>query len=119
MGFEGIAVEALAVAEEGRVLYLATEQGLQASFDSGESWNYIGSDLDAQGAPPVVSLAADPAGCDCLYAGTGPGPEGGLYASRDGGRHWQRLFAGRRQDGVRAIFAPGKPGAVLRERHDR
>lgn len=103
---------ALAVAEEGKVLYVATELGLQASTDGGDNWNYIGGDFDALGAPPVVSLAVDPRFCGCLYAGTAPGPKGGLYVSRDGGRHWQRLFAGRRDDGVRAILVASRPGLL-------
>ncbi|MCL5107632.1 MAG: hypothetical protein M1401_01900 [Chloroflexi bacterium] len=114
VGFEGSRVNALAVADEGRILYLATELGLQASLDGGENWNYIGQDLDRQKAPAVTALALDPRDPQVVYAGTERGAKGCLYVSRDGGLHWQRLLAGRREDGIRAIFVdPGDPQKIF------
>jgi photosystem II stability/assembly factor-like uncharacterized protein len=114
VGFAGSRVDALAVAEEGRILYLATELGPQASLDGGENWNYIGQDLDRQEAPPVTALALDPRDPQVVYAGTEQGAKGGLYVSRDGGLHWQHLLAGRREDGIRTVFVdPGAPQEIF------
>ncbi|MCL5108578.1 MAG: hypothetical protein M1401_06900 [Chloroflexi bacterium] len=112
VGFKGIRVDALAAAEEGRVLYVATELGLQASVDGGENWNFVGGDLESLGAPPVLSLAVDPRDSGLVYAGTEPGPKGGLYVSRDGGLHWQWLFRGQNQEGVRTLLVAGQPGSI-------
>ncbi|MHB1134458.1 MAG: WD40/YVTN/BNR-like repeat-containing protein [Chloroflexota bacterium] len=113
LGFEGARVEALASGDAGQTLYLATELGPQASFDGGENWHYIGADLDRQSAPLVTTLALDPRDARVVYAGTEPGEKGGLYRSRDGGQHWERLFSGQRQDGVRAFFLPSTQPAAL------
>jgi len=53
--------------------------------DFGATWTPVAGDLP-EGAWVWV-VRQDPRNHDVLYAGT----ELGLYASRDGGRHWQRL----------------------------
>lgn len=103
LAFSGTATSALAVAEDGDLLYLATELGLHSSTDGGETWRFVGNGLDRYSAPPVVSLTIDPQDASVVYAGTEQGPEAGLFVSRDRGLHWERLFAGRRDDGVRAV----------------
>jgi photosystem II stability/assembly factor-like uncharacterized protein len=51
----------------------------------GARWERVGAD----GALPTIwSLTVDPVAPDILFAGTRPA---GVYRSRDGGRHWEKL----------------------------
>jgi photosystem II stability/assembly factor-like uncharacterized protein len=71
---------------------------LLKSTDAGATWVSI-----AQGLPAgLVRLAVEPTGSR-LYAGTG----GGLFASGDGGRSWERL-EGITTEPVGAVAAPAK-----------
>ena len=53
--------------------------------DYGATWTRVSGDLPAEGW--VWVLRQDPRASDLLYAGT----EIGLWATRDGGAHWERL----------------------------
>jgi photosystem II stability/assembly factor-like uncharacterized protein len=61
------------------------DTGLFASNDGGARWQRV----NANGFLPTIwSLAIDPVDPDILFAGTRPA---GVYRSRDGGRHWEKL----------------------------
>jgi len=114
LAFPDTRTNALAVSADGTVLYLATELGLYVSEDAGENWLYASYDLDRAGTPPIMSLAVDPRDPRTAYAGTQQGASGGVYVTHDLGLHWQRLYAPRRQDGVRALtIDPADPNVIF------
>ena len=53
------------------------------SSDRGKSWTNIGGDLPERGS--AYTIAVDHVTPDLLFVGT----EFGVFASRDGGQHWQ------------------------------
>ena len=67
-------------------IFAGGDTGLFVSHDGGGArWERIG----ANGALPTIwSLTVDPVDPDILFAGTRPA---GVYRSRDGGRHWEKL----------------------------
>ena len=58
------------------------------SIDRGKNWTNIGSDLPERGS--AYTIAVDHVSRDLLFVGT----EFGVFASRDGGQHWQGLKSG-------------------------
>jgi photosystem II stability/assembly factor-like uncharacterized protein len=58
------------------------------SVDRGKSWTNIGGDLPERGS--AYTIAVDHEVPDLLFVGT----EFGVFATRDGGRHWRPLKAG-------------------------
>ena len=58
------------------------------STDRGKNWTNIGGDLPERGS--AYTVAVDHVAADLLFVGT----EFGLFASRDGGQHWQPLKSG-------------------------
>lgn len=80
----------------GERIYAAVEQGgLLRSDDRGETWRLCEGSNGAPQTPPeglihpdVHSVAVHPLSSDLILAPTG----GGLYASRDGGASWKRLY---------------------------
>ena len=61
------------------------DTGLFISHDCGARWERLGA---AEALPTIWSLTVDPVDPDILFAGTRPS---GVYRSRDGGRHWEKL----------------------------
>lgn len=124
LAFDGVAVHALALGDEGRVLYLSTDLGLQVSEDGGESWLYAGLGLEAVEAPRVEALAVSPRDARTAFAGTLAGSYAGIYVTRDLGRTWWKAWSGLRGEGIRTIaVAEVDPQPVLavtaqRERAD-
>lgn len=114
----GGTVAALAVADEGRLLFAATAAGLRISSNGGRSWNTAG----ALGlTPPVEAVAPSPTfGRDrTVFIGTADG----LCRSTDGGQSWQLVLAGDRvlslavspsyaEDGL--LFAGTENDGILR-----
>ena len=68
-----------------QTLFAGGDTGLFVSHNSGAKWERLGTQGDL---PTIWSLAIDPSNPDTLFAGTRPA---GVYRSRDGGRHWERL----------------------------
>ncbi len=64
-------------------LYAATQRGLFASMDGGQSWRKVPLPSQTQ---EVFALAVNPADPAHLWAGT----REGLWSSQDGGRSWAR-----------------------------
>src|SRR5271166_92053 len=58
------------------------------SSDRGKNWTNIGGDLPERGS--AYTIAVDHVTPDLLFVGT----KFGVFASRDGGQHWQGLKAG-------------------------
>ncbi len=58
------------------------------STDRGKTWTNIGGDLPERGS--AYTIAVDHVTPDLLFVGT----EFGVFASRDGGQHWQGLKSG-------------------------
>ena len=58
------------------------------STDRGKSWTNIGGDLPERGS--AYTIAVDHETPDLLFVGT----EFGVFATRDGGQHWQALKSG-------------------------
>ena len=98
-------IGAIAVApSDPNILYVASGEGLQRpdlsvgngiykSTDAGKTWVHLGL-RDGQQIP---ALAIDPRDPNHLYAAVlghpyGPNEERGVYASRNGGKTWERLL---------------------------
>jgi photosystem II stability/assembly factor-like uncharacterized protein len=72
---------------EPHTVFAGGDTGLFVSHDGGARWERRGNPRDL---PTIWSLAVDPAEPRTLFAGTRPA---GIYRSRDGGLHWNRLAA--------------------------
>ncbi|MBM3226277.1 MAG: hypothetical protein FJZ47_21140 [Candidatus Tectomicrobia bacterium] len=66
-------------------VFAGGDTGLFVSHNGGADWERVGVQGDV---PTLWSLAIDPVDPQILFAGTRPA---GVYRSRDGGQHWQRL----------------------------
>lgn len=90
-------------------LYAATARGPYTS-DDGRLWRPLGPGLPV--GAPVLSIAADPADGQRLFAGTA---RNGIYRSRDGGLTWEPASAGLPPDLAVYTIAPdpARPGRLL------
>ena len=74
---------------------------LWESLDAGETWDPIGTRLEA---PIFYRFAFDPTDLDHVVAGTSPN---GAYVSRDGGRNWTRATGlGTSANVFQLVFSP-------------
>src|ERR1700751_5854735 len=71
--------------KEARTVFAGGDTGLFVSRACGARWDRLGAN---GGLPTIWSLTVAPVDPHILFAGTRPA---GVYRSRDGGRHWQRL----------------------------
>lgn len=76
-----------------RLLVTSRENGLYESRDGGQSWQSINGNLPPAAAKQPRGLLLDPADPSHLIVALNGSPEkgGGIYATRDTGRSWQRL----------------------------
>lgn len=98
-------IGALAVApSDPKVIYVGTGEsdirsdlssgdGLYRSDDAGATWKYIGLRDSRQ----ISRILVDPSDAKTVYVGVlghayGPSDERGVYKSKDGGEHWQRVL---------------------------
>ncbi len=91
-----------------------TGRGVYKSTDAGRTWEFIGlRDVGQIGA--VLIHPTDP---DLVYIAAighafGPGPERGVYRTRDGGRNWELLlFVSDSTGAVDLEFAPDDPQTI-------
>lgn len=79
-------IQALAAhPKKAQTVFAGGDTGLFVTHDGGGRWERVG---DADALPTIWSLAVDPVDPDILFAGTRPA---GVFRSRDGGRHWEKL----------------------------
>jgi photosystem II stability/assembly factor-like uncharacterized protein len=119
-------IGAIAVApSDAKVLYvgsgeadmrsdIAQGDGMYRSADGGKTWTKIGLD-DSQQIGKVIVDPRDPSTVFVAALGHpyGPNAERGVFRSRDGGAHWDRVLG--RDDATGAIdlaFEPGNPQVV-------
>ncbi|MGH7314750.1 MAG: WD40/YVTN/BNR-like repeat-containing protein [Candidatus Rokuibacteriota bacterium] len=87
-GFEH--VHALAVAADGRTLWLGAHTGLFRSADGGRSWQPV--KLSAKHSHlDVMTLVGDPRADRTLYVGT---HDAGVFRTQDGGGRWEQMNTG-------------------------
>ncbi|HEY8022019.1 MAG TPA: glycosyl hydrolase, partial [Thermoanaerobaculia bacterium] len=126
-GFFGGSIGAVAVApSDPNVVYAGTGEetlrgnvspgsGFWRSSDAGKSWTFLGL-ADSQ---QVARIRVHPKDPDLVYAAVlghafGPSETRGVYRSRDGGRHWERiLYAGPDAGAVDLAMDPGNPRVLF------
>jgi photosystem II stability/assembly factor-like uncharacterized protein len=79
------------------ILYLATDEAVYKSSDTGATWRRLAEELTRT---RVISLAIDPALPANVFAGT---MGDGTYKSSDGGRTWHQFNAGIQKGTISAI----------------
>lgn len=79
------------------ILYLATDEAVYKSSDTGATWRRLEGELSRT---RVISLAIDPALPANVFAGT---MGDGTYKSPDGGRTWHQFNAGIQKGTISAI----------------
>jgi photosystem II stability/assembly factor-like uncharacterized protein len=120
------AIGALAVApSEPNVLYVGTGEadmrsdiaqgdGVYRSGDAGHHWKKVGL-ADSQ---QIGRILVDPRHADTLFVAAlghpyGPNAERGVFRSRDGGAHWQRVLGkGDDTGAIDLAFEPGHPDVI-------
>ncbi len=94
---------------------IAFGDGVWRSDDGGKTWRHLGLDGTAQ----IAQIAVDPRNPDIAYVAAvgdpfAPGPDRGIYVTRDGGRHWTRALYGGPTTGASTVaIAPGNPSYVI------
>lgn len=79
------------------IVYVATDEGVYKSTDTGASWNRLNGEL---ARTRVISLAIDPMLPANIFAGT---MGDGTYKSFDGGRTWHQFNTGIQKGTISAI----------------
>jgi photosystem II stability/assembly factor-like uncharacterized protein len=90
------------VAAQGPLFSSGGDRGLYKTTDGGKTWT---ASLTINDTTGVTDLAFDPKNPDIVYAGTyqrmrhvgqmiGGGPDGGIFKTTDGGKHWTKLTKG-------------------------
>jgi photosystem II stability/assembly factor-like uncharacterized protein len=93
---------------------IAQGDGMYRSADAGKSWTKIGL-ADSQ---QIGKVLVDPQDANTLFVAAlghpyGPNPERGVFRSRDGGAHWQRVLGNDAATGaINLAFEPGNARVV-------
>jgi photosystem II stability/assembly factor-like uncharacterized protein len=94
---------------------IAFGDGVYRSDDGGKTWRHLGLD----GTSQIAQIEVDPRNPDVVYVAAvgdpfAPGPNRGLYVTRDGGKHWTRPLYGGPMTGASTVaIAPGNPSYVI------
>ena len=93
---------------------IAQGDGMYRSRDAGRHWTKIGLSDSQQ----IGRVLVDPRDADTVFVAAlghpyGPNAERGVYRSRDGGAHWQRVLGkGVDTGAIDLAFEPGNPQVV-------
>jgi len=113
-GFEH--VHALAIAADGRSLFLGAHTGLFRSEDGGRSWQKVALSAEHDHLD-VMAVATDPRDPLIIYVAT---HEAGVFKSSDGGTTWKKINASLGGLDVHGLAidpnAPQKLHAAVREK---
>ncbi|MGE4072766.1 MAG: WD40/YVTN/BNR-like repeat-containing protein [Lysobacterales bacterium] len=119
-------IGAIAVADsDPKVLYVGTGEadmrsdiaqgdGVYRSGDGGKSWAHVGLKDSQQ----IGKILIDPEDPDTVYVAAlghpyGPNEERGVFRSRDGGQHWQRVLGeGSDTGAIDLAFEPGNSRVI-------
>ncbi len=119
-------IGALAVApSDPRVLYVGTGEadmrsdiaqgdGMYRSGDAGKTWAKVGLENSQQ----IGKIIVDPRDANTVFVAAlghpyGPNPERGVFRSRDGGAHWERVLGkGAHTGAIDLAFDPADPQVI-------
>jgi len=93
---------------------IAQGKGVYKSTDGGASWSFAGL-ADSQ---QIGRIRIDPRDPDVVFVAAlghpyGPNPERGVFRSRDGGAHWEKVLGPDDDTGaIDLAFEPGNPDVV-------
>src|SRR6185436_273698 len=93
---------------------IAQGDGMYKSTDGGRTWVHAGL-RDSQ---QIGRILVDPANADLVYVAAlghpyGPNAERGVFRSRDGGAHWEKvLFKDDNTGAIDLAFEPGNPRTI-------
>lgn len=92
----------------GKVLLVTTQEVLELNLENGRSTSlFNGSEFQSR---PITSLALHPEQPEKLYLGTA----GGLFVTRDGGKHWHLPYRWPENQPVEFVaFLPASPPILL------
>ena len=88
--------------------------GVYKSTDAGKTWTHIGLDDSRQ----IGRIIVDPRDANRVFVAAlghayGPNQERGVYRSKDGGKHWNRvLFHDENTGAIDLAFEPGNPKTI-------
>lgn len=94
---------------------IAFGDGVWRSDDGGKNWRHLGLDGTAQ----IAQIAVDPRDPNVVYVAAvgdpfAPGPDRGIYVSRDGGKHWSRaLYTGPTTGASTMAISPANPSYLI------
>jgi photosystem II stability/assembly factor-like uncharacterized protein len=120
-------IGAIAVAPSNpRIVYVGTGEpnirndiafgdGVWRSDDAGKTWRHLGLD----GTSQIAQIVVDPRNPDVAYVAAvgdpfAPGPDRGVYVTRDGGTHWAHtLYTGPMTGASTVAISSGNPRYVI------
>lgn len=94
---------------------IAFGDGVWRSDDAGTTWRHLGLD----GTSQIAQIAVDPSNPDVVYVAAvgdpfAPGPDRGIFVTRDGGKHWTRsLYTGPTTGASTVAISPGNASYVI------
>ncbi|MBV8371752.1 MAG: hypothetical protein JOY69_00700, partial [Candidatus Eremiobacteraeota bacterium] len=94
---------------------IAFGDGVWRSDDGGKTWRHLG----LEGTSQIAEIAVNPRDPNVAYVAAvgdpfAPGPDRGVYVTRDGGRHWTHaLYAGPVTGASTVAISPRNPSYVI------
>ena len=93
---------------------ISVGNGMYKSTDAGKTWKQIGLSDSRQ----IARILVDPRDANRVFVAAlghsyGPNPERGVFRSKDGGTHWQKvLFHDENTGAIDLAFEPGNPKTI-------
>lgn len=94
---------------------IAFGDGVWRSDDGGTTWRHLGLD----GTSQIAQIVVDPRNAQVVYVAAvgdpfAPGPDRGVFVTRDGGKHWMRsLYTGPTTGASTVAISPKNPSYVI------